>query len=33
MGKGWFMKMKITEAVPDTLLDPAKYEALCEETK
>ncbi|CAM9510709.1 unnamed protein product [Scytosiphon promiscuus] len=32
MGKGWFMKIKITDGVPDTLLDPAKYEALCEES-
>ncbi|CAM9857672.1 unnamed protein product [Pylaiella littoralis] len=32
MGKGWFMKMKITEDVPDTLLDPAAYEAHCEKS-
>lgn len=33
MGKGWFIKIKMTEGVPDTLLDPAAYEILCEESK
>lgn len=33
LGKGWFMKIKITDDVPDTLLDPAAYEAHCEESK
>ena len=32
MGKGWFMKIKITDDVPDTLLDPAAYKTLCEES-
>lgn len=29
MGKGWFMKVKMTEGVPDTLLKPPAYEELC----
>lgn len=29
MGKGWFMKIKLSEGTPDALLDPAAYEAHC----
>lgn len=32
MGKGWFIKIKMAEPAPDTLMDPAAYEAHCEES-
>ncbi|CAN0207807.1 unnamed protein product, partial [Ectocarpus fasciculatus] len=33
MGEGWFIKIKMTEPVPDTLMDPAAYETHCEESE
>ncbi|CBJ48668.1 Glycine cleavage system H protein [Ectocarpus siliculosus] len=32
MGKGWFIKIKMTEPAPDTLMDPAAYETHCEDS-
>lgn len=32
MGAGWFMKIKVTGEVPDTLLDEEAYVAHCDET-
>ncbi|CAN0551802.1 unnamed protein product, partial [Ectocarpus sp. 8 AP-2014] len=32
MGKGWFIKIKMTEPAPDTLMDPAAYKAHCEDS-
>ncbi|CAM9441415.1 unnamed protein product [Ectocarpus sp. 12 AP-2014] len=32
MGQGWFIKIKMTEPAPDTLMDPAAYKAHCEDS-